>query len=84
MREPILERNLTVVRSVGNHSRRKEIGILIGLQCTAGVRNCLNSDLFCLYEPRREKTVFFCIGENKDADQLRGKAKLISVFVFAT
>ena len=25
-----------------------------------------------------------CIGENKDADQLRGNAKLISVFVFAT
>ena len=24
------------------------------------------------------------IGENKDADQLRGTAKLISVFVFAT
>ena len=26
----------------------------------------------------------FCICENKDADQLRGTAKLISVFVFAT
>ena len=25
-----------------------------------------------------------CIGENKDADQLRGTAKLISAFVFAT
>ena len=24
------------------------------------------------YEPRCEKTVFFCICENKDADQLRG------------
>ena len=26
----------------------------------------------------------FCICENKDADQLRGSAKLISAFVFAT
>ena len=26
----------------------------------------------------------FCICENKDADQLRGNAKLISAFVFAT
>ena len=26
----------------------------------------------------------FCICENKDADQLRGTAKLISAFVFAT
>ena len=26
----------------------------------------------------------FCLGENKGADQLRGKAKLISAFVFAT
>ena len=26
----------------------------------------------------------FCICENKDADQLRGMAKLISAFVFAT
>ena len=26
----------------------------------------------------------FCICENKDADQLRGKRKLISTFVFAT
>ena len=26
----------------------------------------------------------FCLCENKDADQLRGTAKLISVFVFAT
>ena len=26
---------------------------------------------------------FFCICENKDADQLRGTAKLISAFVFA-
>ena len=26
----------------------------------------------------------FCICENKDADQLRGKSKLISPFVFAT
>ena len=26
----------------------------------------------------------FCICENKDADQLRGAAKLISAFVFAT
>ena len=25
-----------------------------------------------LYEPRHEKTGFFCICENKDADQLRG------------
>ena len=25
-----------------------------------------------------------CIGENKDADQLRGNLKLISAFVFAT
>ena len=25
-----------------------------------------------------------CIGENKDADQLRGNVKLISAFVFAT
>ena len=33
-----------------------------------------------LYEPLREKTGF-CICENKDADQLRGK---ISAFVFAT
>ena len=24
------------------------------------------------YDPRYEKTVFFCICENKDADQLRG------------
>ena len=34
-----------------------------------------------LFEPHREKTAF-CICENKDADQLRGK--LISAFVFAT
>ena len=27
---------------------------------------------FAVYEPRSEKTVFFCICENKDADQLRG------------
>ena len=25
-----------------------------------------------MYEPRREKIVFFCICKNKDADQLRG------------
>ena len=28
--------------------------------------------LTCTNEPRRAKTVFFCISENKDADQLRG------------
>ena len=30
---------------------------------------------FHLFEPRYEKTVFFCICENKDADQLRGNRK---------
>ena len=34
-------------------------------------------------EPRHDKPAF-CISENKDADQLRGTAKLISAFVFAT
>ena len=37
-----------------------------------------------LFEPPHGKTKI-CIGENKDADQLRGySAKLISAFVFAT
>ena len=39
--------------------------------------------LLYFYEPHREKTSF-CICKNKDADQLRGTAKLISAFVFAT
>ena len=36
-----------------------------------------------LYEPHREKTGFSHM-HKKDADQLRGTAKLISAFVFAT
>ena len=45
----------------------------------------LNLQYIPPYEPRREKTGFFCICENKDADQLRGNREgLISVFVFAT
>ena len=36
-----------------------------------------------LYEPRVRKPDF-CICKNKDADQLRDTAKLISAFVFAT
>ena len=35
-----------------------------------------------LNEPRREKTVFFCICENKDADQLRGNREADQRFCF--
>ena len=35
------------------------------------MQNMYNHNI-ALYEPRREKTGYFCICENKDADQLRG------------
>ena len=37
-----------------------------------------------VYMSRVVRKLAFCICENKDADQLRGNAKLISAFVFAT
>ena len=42
----------------------------------------LDSVYRCMHRVVRKP--FFCICENKDADQLRGTAKLISAFVFAT
>ena len=34
-----------------------------------------------LNEPRREKIVFFCICENKDADQLRSKSTMKELLI---
>ena len=39
---------------------------------------------YVLHLSRAMRKPAFCLCENKDADQLRGTAKLISAFVFAT
>ena len=73
------------VRSSQNMPVFRTMTLTVGSPWNSPFKNAFHQNCFIFqYMSRLMGKPTICIGENKGADQLRGNAKMISAFVFAT